>query len=124
MCVPRMSRWTESLRHILHRVYEPTTRTPVPWILSGKAALALQGVDLDPDVVEFRAISPFAVAYFSAFMKSYEVPANAATVIYRRGGDVPPSEGWRSNVHQRIVAWGYGEHAWWLGRWNVEGLSV
>jgi hypothetical protein len=92
--------------------------------VSGKAALALQGVDLEPDIIEFRALSPFAVAYFSGFMKSYEVPANAATVIYRRGGDVPPSEGWRSNVHQRIVAWGYGDHAWWLGRWNVEGLPV
>jgi len=105
-------------------VYEPTTREPVPWLLSGEAALALQGVDLEPNRIEFRAVSPFAVAYFSGFMKAYEVPANAATVIYKRGGSSAPSEHWRSNVHQRVVAWGRDDQAAWLGRWNVDGLAV
>src|SRR6059036_2441654 len=105
MCVSRAGRWAETLRHTLERVYEPTTRTPVPWLLAGDAALALQGADADPASIEFRAISPFAVAYFSAFMKQCEAPANAATIIYKRGDSIPPSEHWRSNVHQRIVAW-------------------
>src|SRR2546427_10266765 len=65
-----------------------------------------------------------AVAYFAGFMKAYEAPANAATVIYRRGGSVPPSDHWRSNVHQRIVAWGNDDQASWLGRWNVDGIAV
>jgi hypothetical protein len=124
MYVQRIGRWAEALRHSLHRVYEPTTRTPVPWMLSGEAALALQGVDVEPTIVEFRAISAFAVAYFSGFMRHYEVPANAATVIYRRGGSDAPSEGWRSNVHQRIVAWSREDYACWLGRWNVDGFAV
>jgi hypothetical protein len=124
MCVPLIDRWAEALRSTLRRVYEPTTRTPVPWMLSGEAALAIQGVDADPNMIEFRASSPYAVAYFSGFMKSYEAPANAATVIYRRGGDIPPSDIWRSNVHQRIVAWSAGDRGGWLGRWNVAGLPV
>lgn len=124
MCVSRSSRAADPLRHILGRVYEPTTRQPVPWLLSGDAALALQGVDIDPQVIEFRAISPYAVAYFSGFMKPYEVPANAATVIYKRGGDVPPSDGWRSNVHQPIVAWSTDLQSGWIGRWNVEGCPA
>lgn len=124
MCVPKTGGWADSLRTALSRVYEPTTRQPVPWLLSGDAALALQGVDIEPDVIEFRAASPFAAAYFSAFMKSYELPANSTTVIYRRGGITPPSESWRSNVHQSLVAWVAGDEAYWYGRWNVQGLSV
>jgi hypothetical protein len=93
-------------------------------VLTGEAALALQGVDIDPNIIEFRAISPYAVAYFASFMRVYEVAANAATVIYRRGGSQPPSDGWRSNVHQRIVAWSTGDSACWLGRWNVEDMPV
>jgi hypothetical protein len=124
MCISRVGRWTESLRLALSRVYEPTTRRPIPWLLTGDAALALQGVDVDPGAIEFRAISPYAVAYFAGFMRPYEVPANAATVIYRRGGDVPPSDGWRSNVHQRVVAWSNEQVGGWFGRWNVEGCPV
>lgn len=124
MCLSRNIRWADSLRHTLHKVYEPTTRLPVPWILTGEVGLALQGVDIDPCLIEFRAISPFAVAYFAGFMKPYEIPTNAATVIYKRGGNITPSENWRSNVHQRIVAWGIDEQATWLGRWNVDGLPV
>ena len=124
MCVTRTGRWAESLRHTLRRVYDPTTRTPVPWLLSGDAALALQGVDVEPDMIEFRAISPFAAAYFAQFMKPYEVPANKATIIYRRGGNVPPSESWHSNVHQRIVAWSHAGRACWFGRWLVDGATV
>ncbi len=124
MYVQRVGRWAEALRHSLQRVYEPTTRTPIPWVLSGEVALALQGVDTDPSIIEFRAISPFAVAYFSSFMRQYEVPANAATVIYRRGGSEAPSDAWRSNVHQRIVAWNNEDYACWLGRWNVESFPV
>ncbi len=124
MYVQRVGRWAQALRHSLDRVYEPTTRTPVPWLLSGEAALALQGVDADPGVIEFRAVSPYAVAYFSSFMRQYEVPANAATVIYKRGGSEAPSEGWRSNVHQRIAAWSDEDYACWLGRWNVDGFAV
>src|SRR5947209_12688618 len=124
MCLSRNIRWADTLRHTLRRVYEPTTRLPVPWLLTGEAALALQGVDIEPGIIEFRATSPFAVAYFSGFMKAYEAPANAATVIYRRGGSIPPSDHWRSNVHQRIVAWGLEDQASWLGRWNIDGLPV
>jgi hypothetical protein len=124
MCLSRNIRWADTLRHTLRRVYEPTTRLPVPWLLTGEAALALQGVDLEPNLIEFRAISPFAVAYFSGFMKAYEAPANSATVIYKRGGTSAPSEHWRSNVHQRVVAWALGDSASWLGRWNVDGFAV
>ena len=124
MCLSRNVRWADTLRHTLRQVYEPTTRVPVPWLLSGEAALALQGVDIEPGIIEFRAVSPFAVAYFSGFMKAYEAPANAATVIYRRGGAIPPSDYWCSNVHQRIVAWGHEDQASWLGRWNVDGIAV
>ena len=124
MYVQPISRWADALRQSLQRVYEPTTRLPVPWVLTGEAALALQGVDIDPASVEYRAISPYAVAYFAGFMRPFEVPANAATVIYRRGGNQPPSAGWRSNVHQRIVAWSEGECACWLGRWSVDGFPV
>jgi hypothetical protein len=124
MCISRVGRWTDSLHQALRLVYEPTTRRPIPWLLAGEAALALQGVDVDPSVIEFRAISPYAVAYFAGFMRLYEVPANAATVIYRHGGDVAPSESWRSNVHQRIVAWSNDVTACWFGRWNVEGFRV
>src|SRR5256885_518992 len=122
MCVPKSAEWLDTLRLILGRVYEPTTRQPVPWLISGEAALALQGVDIEPELIELRAVSPFAVAYFSGFMRSYEAQANGATIIYRRGGVTPPSEGWRSNVHQRIVAWVAGDQSYWFGRWNVNDL--
>lgn len=124
MCVSRNGRWAEALRHTLRRVYDPTTRTPVPWLLSGEAALALQGVHIEPDTLEFRAISPYAVAYFAGFMKPHELPANAATIIYRRGGNSAPSESWRSNVHQRVVAWSGGGRACWAGRWQVDSTPV
>src|SRR5438477_398872 len=39
MYVQRMNRWAGALRHCLQRVYEPTTRIPVPWMLTGEAAL-------------------------------------------------------------------------------------
>lgn len=124
MCVPKSAQWVDALRVTLGKVYEPTTRQPVPWLLSGEAALALQGVDIEPERIEFRAVSPFAAAYFSSFMRAYESPANGATIIYKRGGITPPSEGWRSNVHQRIVAWNAGDQSYWFGRWNVEGETV
>ncbi len=127
MCVPTTSRWAQALQRTLQRVYDPTTRIPVPWFLSGEAALAVQGVPVvpvDPEIIEFRAISQYAAAYFSQFMKPYEPSANAATIIYRRGGNVAPSEKWRSNLHQRIVAWSGGGRACWLGRWVVDGVTV
>jgi hypothetical protein len=124
MCVPKTAQWVDALRTTLGKVYEPTTRQPIPWFLSGEAALALQGVDIEPERIEFRAVSPFAAAYFSGFMRYYESAANGATIIYRRGGVTPPSEGWRSNVHQRIVVWTAGDQMYWFGRWNVEGQPV
>lgn len=124
MCLPRTGRWVDALRHTLCKVYEPMNRAPLPWVLTGEAAMSLQGVDIDPEAIEFRAFSPYAVAYFSGFMKPYESPANAATVIYRRGGNDAPSESWRSNVHQRIVAWNTLEQYCWFGRWNVDGFPV
>ena len=124
MCLQRTGRWADALRHSLAKVYEPTTRTPVPWLLTGEAAMSLQGVDLEPDIIEFRATSPYAVAYFSVFMKPHEAPVSGATVIYKRGGSIVPSENWRSNVHQRIVAWSNGDEACWLGRWNIDGFPV
>ena len=45
-------------------------------------------------------------------------------MIYRRGGTDAPSEHWRSNVHQRIVAWSGQGCAWWMGRWSVAGFPV
>lgn len=116
--------WGEALRATLSRVYDPTTRTPVPWLLSGEAALALQGVRIEPEVIVFRAISPVAAAYFTQFMKPFEASAHSATVVYRRGGNLAPSDSWRSNIHQRIVAWSAGGRACWLGRWHVEGVPV
>ncbi len=123
MCVPKIGRWAETLRQTLQRVYEPTTRIPVPWLLCGDAALALQGVQIEPESVDFRAISPVATAYFAHFMKPLEGPIGA-TIVYRRGGNLAPAESWRSNVHQRIVAWSVGGRATWLGRWHVDGLPV
>jgi hypothetical protein len=64
------------------------------------------------------------VAYFAGFLKPYETQANAATVIYRRGGDQAPSPSWRSNVHQPIVAWSANGEASWFGRWAIEGMPV
>ncbi|HET9493759.1 MAG TPA: hypothetical protein VFR15_05975 [Chloroflexia bacterium] len=125
MCIPSNRRWAEALRHTLRRVYDPTTRMPVPWLLSGDAALNLQGVRVEPhDVLEFRAISPFAAAYFAQLMRPHEAPETTATIVYRRGGNVPPSEGWRSNIHQRVVAWSLGGKATWLGRWLVDDVTV
>ena len=124
MFVSPTAPWAEDLRRTLRRVYDPTTRTPVPWLLSGEAALNLQGVHEAPDMIEFRAISQYAVAYFSQFMKPYELPANSVTVVYRQGGNNPPSDNWRSNVHQRIVAWSGGGRACWLGRWTVGQTTV
>jgi hypothetical protein len=57
-------------------------------------------------------------------MRPYEASAHAATIVYRRGGNVAPSEKWRSNVHQRIVAWSGGGRACWLGRWQVDDMTV
>jgi hypothetical protein len=111
--------WTEGLRETLHRVYDPTTRVPVPWLLSGDAALALQGVVIEPETVEFRATSAVAAAYFAQFMRLHELPIHRAVVVYRRGSNVAPSETWRSNIHQRVVAWSVGGKATWLGRWQV-----
>ncbi len=116
--------WAEDLRRTLRRVYDPTTRAPVPWLLSGEAALNLQGVHEEPDMIEFRAISQYAVAYFSQFMRPYELPTNSVTVVSRQGGNNPPSDNWRSNVHQRIVAWSGGGRACWLGRWTVSQTNV
>ena len=124
MYVPRTGRWADALRQTLNRVHDPTTRTPVPWLLSGEAALAVQGVNVEPEIIEFRAISQYAVAYFAQFMKPYEAPANTATIVYRRGGNLPPSEHWRSNIHQRVVGWSVGGTARWLGRWHVAGTIV
>ncbi|HUP28517.1 MAG TPA: hypothetical protein VM409_08795 [Chloroflexia bacterium] len=124
MCVSPNGPWAESLRQTLKRVYDPTTRTPVPWLLSGDSALALQGIYQEPDLIEFRATSQFAVVYFSQFMRPYELPANRATVVYRQGGNSAPSDGWRSNVHQKVVAWSGGGKACWLGRWSVGEFTV
>lgn len=124
MSVPLSRRWAEALRLVLKRVYDPTTRIPVPWYLSGDAALNLQGVNVEPDVIEFRAISPFAAAYFAQLMRPFEAPETAATIVYRLGGNMAPSENWRSNFHQRIVAWSGGGRATWLGRWPVAGFTV
>lgn len=124
MCVPTSSRWAQALQRTLSRVYDATTRTPVPWFLSGDAALSVQGVAIDPEVIEFRAISQYATAYFAQFMKPYEPSPNAATIVYRRGGNLAPSDNWRSNLHQRIVAWSGGGRASWLGRWMVDGVAV
>jgi hypothetical protein len=124
MNVPLSRRWAEALRLVMKRVYDPTTRLPVPWYLSGEAALNLQGVSVEPDLIEFRAISPFAAAYFAQLMRPYEAPDTAATIVYRLGGNMSPSESWRSNFHQRIVAWSGGGRATWLGRWIVAGTTV
>jgi hypothetical protein len=97
---------------------------PVPWLLAGDAALALQGVNVEPEVLEFRTISPVAAAYFAQFMRPYELPAHVATIVYRRGGNLAPSDNWRSNIHQRVVAWSGGGRATWLGRWNVGDMTV
>src|SRR5437762_1004747 len=51
MSVPLSRRWAEALRLVLKRVYDPTTRVPVPWYLSGETSLNLQGVSIDPDPV-------------------------------------------------------------------------
>jgi hypothetical protein len=122
--IPSGRRWTDALRQTLKRVYDPTTRTPIPWLLTGKAAMHLQGVPIEPDAIEFRAISPFATAYFAQLMKPYEAPDTAATIVYRLGGNTPPSSLWRSNVHQRIVAWSSGGRATWLGRWPLDEMDI
>src|SRR3954469_7286094 len=124
MNVPLSRRWAEALRLVMKRVYDPTTRVPVPWYLSGEAALNLQGVSVEPGIIEFRAISPFAAAYFAQLMRPYEAPDTAATIVYRLGGNMSPSDIWRSNVHQRIVAWSSGGKATWLGRWPVADTLV
>ena len=126
MCVPKTARWIEPLRRTLARVYGPTTRTPVPWLLSADVALTLQGVDTetDPDSIEFRAISPVAAAYFALFMRPFEAPLTRATILYRPENSAPPSECWRSNPHQRVVSWSDGERTCWLGRWSVDGTIV
>ncbi len=111
--------WTEGLREVLNRVYDPTTRLPVPWLLSGEAALALQGVAVEPATIEFRTTSAVATAYFAQFMRPHELPVHRAVVVYRLGSNIAPSEGWRSNMHQRVVAWSVGGKATWLGRWSV-----
>lgn len=125
MSMPSTRSWADALRQTLKRVYDPTTRVPVPWLLGGDAALFLQGVvGIEPQSIEFRAISPFAAAYFAQLMKIYEAPDTAATIVYRLGGNASPSELWRSNVHQRIVAWSAGGRATWLGRWPVSNTTV
>lgn len=124
MCVMRNGRWAEALRQTLPRVYDPTTRNPVPWLLAGEAAMAVQGVNIDPGVIEFRAMSQYAVIYFAQLMKPYEVGPNSATLVYRPGGNATPSDFWRSNIHQRVVAWSVGGKATWLGRWHVGGVTV
>jgi hypothetical protein len=125
MSIPSGRRWAEALRLTLRRVYDPTTRMPVPWLLVGDAALNLQGVRVEPqDIIEFRAISPFAAAYFAQLMRPHEAPETQATIVYRRGGNVPPSDTWRSNIHQRVVAWSLGGKATWLGRWVVDDVTV
>lgn len=124
MCVMRNGRWAEALRQTLSRVYDPTTRNPVPWLLAGESAMAVQGVNIEPGVVEFRAMSQYAVIYFAQLMKPYEVGPNAATLVYRTGGNAAPSDFWRSNIHQRVVAWSVGGKATWLGRWHINGVAV
>ncbi|MEA2572706.1 MAG: hypothetical protein QOH93_4 [Chloroflexia bacterium] len=124
MSALRNSRVREALRQTLDRVYDPTTRTPVPWLLSGEAAMALQGVNVEPGSLEFRAMSQYATGYFAQLMKPYEAGPNTVTLVYRVGGNTAPSEIWRSNIHQRIVAWSVGGRATWLGRWFVDGLTV
>lgn len=111
--------WPEALSEVLRKVYDPTTRVPVPWLLSGDAALALQGVTVEPETIEFRATSAVATAYFAQFMRPHELPVHRAVVVYRRGSNIAPSESWRSNIHQRVVAWSVGGRATWLGRWQV-----
>ena len=122
--MPSNRSWADALRQTLKRVYDPTTRVPVPWLLGGNAAHFLQGVSVEPEMLEFRAISPFATAYFAQLMKLYEAPDTAATIVYRLGGNTAPSDLWRSNVHQRIVAWSAGGRATWLGRWPVGNTTV
>ncbi|MDQ6694250.1 MAG: hypothetical protein M3014_07490 [Chloroflexota bacterium] len=124
MYVQKKGPWNDALRQTLQRVYDPTTRNPVPWLLTGEAAQALQGVNVEPETLDFRAISQFGCVYFAQFMKPHEAPDNATTIVYRRGGNMAPSDNWRSNVHQRIVAWSVGGRASWLGRWYVDGLPV
>ncbi|MDQ3929790.1 MAG: hypothetical protein M3328_11685 [Chloroflexota bacterium] len=124
MSALRNGRVREALRQALDRVYDPTTRTPVPWLLSGEAAMALQGVNIEPTGVEFRAMSQYATGYFAQLMKPFEAGPNTATLVYRMGGNTAPSDIWRSNVHQRIVAWSVGGRATWLGRWLVDGVTV
>src|SRR5688500_16762030 len=124
MCAARIGEWAESLKLALRRVHDPTDRQPVPWLLAGDAALALQGVNIEPSIVEFRAASPVAAAYFAQLMRPYELPETVATVIYRRGGNMLPSDSWRSNCHQRIMAWSHAGRATWLGRWNVGDMTV
>jgi hypothetical protein len=124
MSMPSGRTWADALRQTLKRVCDPTTRVPVPWLLAGDAALFLQGVSVEPEVLEFRAISPFAAAYFAQLMKLYEAPDTAATIVYRLGGNTAPSTLWRSNVHQRIVAWSHAGRATWLGRWPIGDITV
>ena len=124
MYAAKSGEWAESLKLTLRRVHDQTNRQPVPWLLAGDAALALQGVSIEPEVLEFRAASPVAAAYFAQLMRPYELPESVATVIYRRGGNMVPSESWRSNCHQRIVAWSHAGRATWLGRWNVGDMIV
>jgi hypothetical protein len=124
MSVTRNGRWATTLRDTLARVYDPTTRNPVPWLLCGEAAMALQGVNIEPEVIEFRAMSQYAAIYFAQLMKPYEDGPNTATLVYRVGGNCAPSEGWRSNIHQRIVAWSVNGRATWLGRWYIDGVKV
>ena len=116
--------WAGGLREVLRRVYDPTTRRPVPWLVSGDAALALQGVTIEPDCIEFRASSAVATAYFAQFMRPHELPVHRAVVIYRRGSNVAPSESWRSNIHQRAVQWQAGGKTTLLGRWQVDERIV
>ena len=116
--------WSEGLREVLKRVYDPTTRVPVPWLLSGDVALALQGVTIEPETIEFRTTSAVATAYFAQFMRPHELPVHRAVVVYRRGSNIAPSESWRSNIHQRVMAWSVGGKATWLGRWTVDERVV
>ncbi len=124
MSALRNVRVREALRQTLDRVYDPTTRTPVPWLLSGETAMSLQGVNIEPGSIEFRAMSQYATGYFAQLMKPYEAGPNTVTLVYRMGGNSAPSDIWRSNVHQRIVAWSVGGRATWLGRWLVDGVTV
>lgn len=124
MCVMRNGRYASALRETMANVYDPTTRTPVPWLLCGETALSLQGVNIDPGLVEFRAMSQYATIYFAQLMQPFEAGLNTATMVYRRGGNCAPSDSWRSNVHQRIVAWSANGKATWLGRWFIDGVTV